>query len=192
MLRRHDELELGRLAFPVLRLAHLRDATAVARRVEPPPIDDLVRRARRSCFICDVITGTHEVPHHVVYEDDVAIAFLNRYPPLYGYLLVAPKEHVEQVTGDFAEDEYVALQRVVHRAGEAVRRAVPTERLYVLSLGSQQANRHVHWHVAPLPPGVPFGEQQLEALSWQNGILELSEAEWEELANRIRDELPPG
>lgn len=139
-----------------------------------------------------MITGTHEVPHHVVYEDDVAIAFLNRYPPLYGYLLVAPKEHVEQVTGDFAEDEYVALQRVVHRAGEAVRRAVPTERLYVLSLGSQQANRHVHWHVAPLPPGVPFGEQQLEALSWQNGILELSEAEWEELANRIRDELPPG
>lgn len=163
----------------------------MTRRVEPPPVDALVERSRRSCFICDVIARTHEAPHPVVYEDDVAIAFLNRYPPLYGYVLVAPREHREQVTGDFTEDEYADLQRVVHRVGEAVRRVVPTERLYVLSLGSQQANRHVHWHLAPLPPGVPFEDQQLEALSWRNGILELSEAEWDELANRIRHELRP-
>lgn len=139
-----------------------------------------------------MISGTHELAHPVVYEDDLAVAFLNRYPSLYGYVLVAPKEHREQVTGDFTEDEYAALQRVVHRVGEAVRRAVETERLYVLSLGSQQGNRHVHWHVAPLPPGVRFEEQQLEALSWRNGILELSEAEWEELAGRIRHCLRPG
>ena len=48
---------------------------------------------------------------------------------LYGYVLVAPKEHREQVTGDFALDEYLALQACIHRVGEALRRAVPTERL---------------------------------------------------------------
>jgi len=75
-----------------------------------------------------------------VYEDERAVAFLNRYPSLYGYALVAPKDHREQVTGDFSLDEYLHLQAVVHRVAEAIRQVVPTERLYVLSLGSQQAN----------------------------------------------------
>ena len=102
---------------------------------------------------------------------------------------MAPREHREQVTGDFTVDEYLELQRLVHRVGEAVRRAVPTERLYVLSLGSQSGNRHVHWHVAPLPPGVPYEEQQLEALRLERGELDLSEERLAELAASIRGHL---
>lgn len=83
----------------------------------------------------------------------------------------------------------VELQRLVYRVGEAVRRAVPTERLYILSLGSRQGNRHVHWHVAPLPPGVPYEEQQLEALRVERGVLDLSDEELSSLAKRIRAEL---
>ena len=146
----------------------------------------IVERARASCFVCDVVAGTHEVPHRVVYEDERAIAFLNRFPTLLGQMLVAPKEHREQVTGDFSEDEYVELQRVVWRVAEALRRAVPTERLYVLSLGSQAANRHVHWHLAPLPPGVPFEQQQLEALRLERGMIDLDDSELDDLAARIR------
>jgi diadenosine tetraphosphate (Ap4A) HIT family hydrolase len=93
------------------------------------------------------------------------------------------------VTGDFTEDEYVRLQAVVRRVGEAVRHAFPTERLYVLSLGSQQGNRHVHWHVAPLPPGVPFEEQQAEALRAQNGVLDLGDGDFEDDAKRLRQAL---
>lgn len=51
------------------------------------------------CFVCEVIADNPEFAHHVVYEDEHAIAFLNRYPPLYGYVLVAPREHCEDVTG---------------------------------------------------------------------------------------------
>jgi diadenosine tetraphosphate (Ap4A) HIT family hydrolase len=149
------------------------------------------RRAREGpCFVCEIVAGTR--PHHLIYEDDQAIAFLNRYPTLLGYTLVAPKEHRAAVTGDFSEDEYAALQRVVHRVGEAVSRAVPTERLYVLSLGSNQGNAHVHWHVAPLPPGVPYEEQQLYALHWGDHterVLDRSDDEQLYLAARIRDAL---
>jgi diadenosine tetraphosphate (Ap4A) HIT family hydrolase len=137
------------------------------------------------CFICELVSGNPEFAHHVVYEDDDAIAFLNKYPVLYGYALVAPKQHREQVTGDFTRDEYLRLQEVVHRVGEALRGAVPTERLYVLSLGSQRANSHVHWHLAPLPPGVPLEEQQLAALDTAE-CLDVSEAELAQLAQRIR------
>jgi diadenosine tetraphosphate (Ap4A) HIT family hydrolase len=140
------------------------------------------------CFICELLNGNPEFRHHVAYEDGHSIAFLQRFQTLYGCVIVAPKAHREQVTGDFGLDEYLALQAVVYRVGEAVRRAVPTERLYVLSLGSQDGNGHVHWHVAPLPPGVPFEDQQLAALDTDEG-LDLSEDEMEELASRIRSAL---
>ena len=152
---------------------------------------DAVRaRLGDRCFICELVDGNPELAHHVVFEDERAIAFLNRYPPLYGYVLVAPREHREQITGDLAEDEYVELQRVVFRVGEAIRRVVPTERLYVCSLGSQQGNRHAHWHVAPLPPGVPIDGQQLAALG-RDDVLDLSHAELADLAARLRAELVP-
>ena len=102
---------------------------------------------------------------------------------------MAPREHREQVTGDFSAEEYVAVQRVVYDVAEGVRAVLGPERVYILSLGSQAANAHVHWHVAPLPPGVPFEEQQLEALSWKRGILDLSEADVAALAGRLRTEI---
>jgi diadenosine tetraphosphate (Ap4A) HIT family hydrolase len=150
--------------------------------------DEVYRRLGGRCFICELVRGNPEFRHHVVYEDEHAVAFLQRFQTLYGYVLVAPKEHREQVTGDFTLDEYLALQACVHRVGEALRRAVPTERLYVLSLGSRQRNRHVHWHLAPLPPGVPLERQQLAALDVHDA-LDLSEEELEELAERIRAEI---
>lgn len=137
------------------------------------------------CFICQLIAGRLN-GNHVIYQDDTFIAFLNKYPVLYGYALVAPIAHKEQVTGDFTLDEYVSLQRAVYQVAEAVRRTLEPERVYLLSLGSQQGNRHVHWHVAPLPYGVPFKQQQLEALGMGKGILEIPDSELEELARRIR------
>ena len=108
----------------------------MARRVVD--FDGIKKKLAGRCFICERIAGNPEFRHHVVYEDDTTIAFLNAYPPLYGYVLVAPREHRERVTADFDLTEFLELQSVVHRIGEAVRRVVPTERLYVLSLGSQQ------------------------------------------------------
>jgi diadenosine tetraphosphate (Ap4A) HIT family hydrolase len=150
-------------------------------------IEAYIRRSQSGpCFVCELLAGNPDYRHHVVYEDDAAIAFLNKYPTLYGYTLVAPRQHREHVTGDFALDEYLQLQRVVYRVAEALRQAVPTERVYVLSLGSQQGNRHVHWHVAPLPPGVPYEEQQLAALHFDRGVLDIPDAEMAALAARLR------
>ena len=55
-----------------------------------------------------------------------------------------------------------------------------------MSLGSQSGNRHVHWHVAPLPPGVPYREQQLAALSWERGVVALPDHDMADLAGRLR------
>lgn len=139
------------------------------------------------CFICELIAGAN--PHHMIYEDQTAVVFLNKYPVLYGYTLVAPREHREQATGDFTLEEYLALQELIYHVGEALRRVVPTERLYILTLGSQQGNRHVHWHLAPLPPGVPYEQQQTAALGLSKGILALSDKEMASLAQTLRQAL---
>ena len=143
----------------------------------------------KPCFLCEIVAKNPEYAHHLIYEDDIAIAFLNNYPTLYGYTLVAPKEHREQVTGDFSAEEYLELQRVIYRVGEAVRLETDAERVYILSLGSQQGNKHVHWHIAPLPRGVPFEEQQLAALGIEKGVVDLSDVEMAALAGRLRQRL---
>ena len=140
------------------------------------------------CFICEMVHGRVDA-NHIIYQDHLSLAFLNKYPVLYGYVLVAPIAHKEQVTGDFTLEEYLALQRRVYQVGEAVRRTVEIERVYILSLGSQQGNCHVHWHIAPLPYGVPFQQQQLEALGMEHGFLDIPESECAALAKRIRQNM---
>ncbi len=150
-----------------------------------------VKRGRATCFVCATVAREPGYDnHHIVYEDDDAIAFLAKWPTLWGHTLVAPKEHREHVVGDFDAPSYLALQRVVHMIGNAVRCAVPCDRLYILSLGSQQLNRHVHWHVAPLPPGVALPRQQFRAFSqFIAGEIACADDELRALAARIRAEV---
>lgn len=141
----------------------------------------------RSCFICRLVESM-EHSREVVHRDGHHIVFLNRYPTLEGYVLVAPLEHREQVVGDFSLDEYLELQSLLYRVGRAMSAVVATERIYLLSLGSQQANRHVHWHVAALPPGTPLSDQQFAALMPEHrGYLDIPEVERDLFAAHLRD-----
>ena len=137
------------------------------------------------CFICRMVAGDVLFPEYVVYEDDGALVFLDGYPRAYGYTLVAPKGHREQVTADFALEEYLRLQSLVYRVSEAVRGEVGAERMYLYTFGSNQGIAHVHWHVVPLPPGVPYEDQQGAWASWGKGVLDIPEGEMAALARRI-------
>jgi ATP adenylyltransferase len=141
------------------------------------------------CFICRMVSGELVERTPIIYEDEQAIVFFAKHQPLYGYIIVAPRQHREQVTSDFSSEEYLALQGLIYRVAEALRQEVPAERLYILSLGSQQGNRHVHWHIAALPPGIPYDEQQLEALKFEKGVLDIPVDEMAALAIRIRERL---
>lgn len=155
-------------------------------------LDAYLHEVAQGCFICRLIQGDPMLPpHHVIWSGKEAIAFLNRFPTVYGYALVAPVAHHEQVTGDFSLHRYLALQRVVHAVAEAVRQALKPERVYILSLGSQQANAHVHWHIVPCPPGTPFEQQQLSLIDAERrGILQLSAEDGAALVARLQAHLP--
>jgi diadenosine tetraphosphate (Ap4A) HIT family hydrolase len=140
------------------------------------------------CLICRLINGPAELP--VIYRDEICLAFFNPHPRLLGYLFVAPLAHRTAVIGDFSEADYLDLQRRVYRLGRAVSDVVPTERLYVLSFGSNQGLEHVHWHLAPLPAGTQFDSQQFEAIS-RAAYLRIPEREQLALAEKIRNALVP-
>jgi diadenosine tetraphosphate (Ap4A) HIT family hydrolase len=137
------------------------------------------------CFVCTMVAGDVRLPENIIYEDERAFVFLDGYPRAYGYTLVAPKEHKEQVTADFAMEEFLALQKLLYRVTEAVREEVGAERMYIYTYGSNQGNAHVHWHVVPLPPGVPYEDQQGAWASWSKGVLKIPSEEMASLARRI-------
>lgn len=159
---------------------------------QPLDLDDYSKQLEKGCFICRLVAGDPTLPPHgIIWKDSQVIAFLNRYPTVFGSVLVAPVPHREQVTGDFTLHEYLALQRIVHAVTEAVRLALRPERVYVLSLGSQQANAHIHWHIVPCPPGLPLECQQLALLdATRLGTLRLTPEQENDLVARLRSSLP--
>jgi histidine triad (HIT) family protein len=165
----------------------------MARDRVPLDLAAYARRARSGpCFVCACLAGDPEYAHEIVYDDGEQVAFLNRYPTLYGYVLVAPRKHVEHVVRDLDLDAYLRLQAVVHRVARAVESVVPSERTYLLSLGSQQGNAHIHWHIAPLEPGTPYEQQQFHALMAQHGVISWSDEQAADLAGRLRAALGAG
>jgi histidine triad (HIT) family protein len=139
----------------------------------------------RPCFICGLVSGDPSCFHYVIAEDDTTIIFLSKYPTVPGYCLVCPKQHREDLAGDLTTGEYLNLQGKVHVLSRALKEVFAAERIYVLSLGSQQANSHLHFHVVPLPFGVPFEKQQYHALMAENGVLQISDADMSQMAGQI-------
>jgi diadenosine tetraphosphate (Ap4A) HIT family hydrolase len=66
-----------------------------------------------------------------------------------------------------------------------VREEVGAERMYLYTFGSNQGNAHLHWHVVPLPPGVPYDEQQGAWATWSKGALRIPQEEMASLAEGI-------
>lgn len=142
-------------------------------------------RATTPCFICAMLAGDKAFRHHIIAEDEETVLFLSKYPTLPGYALVCPKAHVEDLAEGLSPRAFLDLQARVHRLSRALKQVFDAERIYVLSLGSQQGNRHLHFHVVPLPRGVPYEQQQYHALMAENGVLAIPEGEMADMASRI-------
>ena len=153
----------------------------------PFDAESYVERSRSGdCFVCRVAGGASPRREFVVHRDDHHIAFLPNFHVQLGYVLVAPIRPREGVVEDFALGDYLALQTLVRVVGRALTHTVPTERIYVASLGSRHGNAHVHWHVVALPPNVPYEQQQFYALMHETqGVLDLTEDERSRLADEL-------
>ncbi|MFJ4563878.1 HIT family protein [Streptomyces caelestis] len=106
--------------------------------------------------------------------------------PVRGKVFVALKAHIEHVVRDLDEVAYLRLMQVIREVALAVESVCGAERTYLYSLGSQQGNVHLHWHIAALLAGVPYEQQQFHALMTENEVLSVQPKETAEMASRLR------
>jgi len=106
-------------------------------------IKKLKKLDKKKCFICKNQINKE----NIIYENNEIIAFLDLYPPTKGYILVATKKHIEEVT-ELSENEYLNLQKILFKISKAIKKAFNPKRIYILKTGDLVA--HLHFHIMPI------------------------------------------
>ena len=101
----------------------------------------------RSCVFCKVISG--EIPANVVFEDEVAIAFLDHRPLFPGHCLLVPKDHFETLS-DLPSELVGPFFKNVQLLARAVELALEAEGSFVaMNNRVSQSVPHLHVHIVP-------------------------------------------
>lgn len=112
-----------------------------------------------SCIFCRIIGGEEMVS--VVFEDNLAIAFLDVQPVSQGHTLVVSKEHYETLF-DVPETLLTHCMAVAKRIAPGLRRAVGADAINVFSANGKAGGQdvpHFHMHLIPIKEGEPFALQ---------------------------------
>jgi len=129
----------GRLAMPARphALAHGGSALTALGYMETRMSDD--------CLFCRI--ARHEIPAHVVHEDDELLAFLDLHPVRPGHVLIIPRAHhdyFEDLPADLAARSLALGQRLAR----GMKRLYGVPRVAFAYTGIHVA--HAHAHVIPM------------------------------------------
>jgi histidine triad (HIT) family protein len=114
--------------------------------------DDAARRVvcqavAVSCPFCAVVDGSADA--HIVFDDDVAIGFLDRAPVFKGHVLVVPRRHVVTLP-DLDSADVDGLFRRVQLVSAALPGALGCDGTFVaINNVVSQSVAHLHVHVVP-------------------------------------------
>ncbi|WP_405010881.1 HIT family protein [Kitasatospora sp. NBC_01539] len=137
-----------------------------------------------SCLFCTVAAGDADA--HRVFEDGVAVAFLDHRPLFPGHVLVVPRRHVPTLT-DLRPEEVGPYFARVQRLAAAVERGTEAAGSFVAANNRvSQSVPHLHVHVVPRNP-----KDGLRGFFWPRSRYE-DEAHAAATAARIRDALAEG
>ena len=103
------------------------------------------------CVFCSILSGG--APAHIVFDDDVAVGFLDVRPLFPGHVLVVPRAHVETLAHLPVADVGPYFERV-QRMAVAVREAMGAQGTFVAMNNTvSQSVPHLHTHVVPRTKG---------------------------------------
>ena len=110
-----------------------------------------IRSGADACAFCGIVDGTREA--HVVWEDDVAVAFLDRSPLFRGHTLVVPRRHVLTL-GDLDRDAVGPFFERVQLIAASMPEALGADGTFVANNNVvSQSVAHLHVHVIPRTRG---------------------------------------
>lgn len=103
------------------------------------------------CVFCSILAG--QIEAHVVWDDEVSMAFLDAAPLFPGHTLVVPRRHVVTL-GDLRPDEVGPLYERVRRLSAVMPGALGAQGTFVASNNIvSQSVPHLHVHVVPRTKG---------------------------------------
>jgi histidine triad (HIT) family protein len=130
---------------------------------------------------CEIVSGAR--PAHVVFSDEVAIAFLDARPVFKGHVLVAPLDHYVTLA-DLPASLVGPLFQRVQRVSAAVPAAFAAQGSFVAENNVvSQSVPHLHVHVVPRTKG-----DGLRGFFWPRTRY-ADDAEADEYARRLREAL---
>lgn len=104
------------------------------------------------CIFCRIVT--RQEPAEVVYEDDVCMAFLDKYPQARGQLQLIPKKHYRWIY------EVPEIGQIFATAGKIIRAIIPVlgaDHATLATFGRQVAHAHI-WIVPQYQTSQGFRE----------------------------------
>ena len=119
-----------------------------------------------------------EIPSYKVAENDEFYAFLDMAPMAKGHTLVIPKNVEDDYIFNLDNETYMGLCAFAKKVAQALKAAVPCQRVGVAVLGMEVP--HTHIHLVPL--------QTEDDMDFRKKKLELSQEEFSEIAATIYNE----
>ena len=132
---------------------------------------------KNDCVFCAIAAG--EIPCFKVYEDELALAYLDINPFSEGHTLVIPKAHTTGLL-DTPEETLAALLARVKKVAAHIKTALGCDGFHVLQNNGAAAGQtvgHIHFHIVPRRNGDPIefanrpGDmEKLKALAARIGV----------------------
>ena len=123
-----------------------------------------------------IIAG--EIPCYKIAEDENYLAFLDIFPLSKGHVLVIPKKEVDYIF-DLDNETYLGLMSFSKTVAEAIKKAIPCQRISMGVFGLEVP--HAHVHLIPM--------NTMNDVNFDNEKLKLSKEEFEQIAAQIRQYL---
>ena len=123
---------------------------------------------KNDCVFCAI--GAGEIPSLKIFEDDVAIAFLDINPMSRGHALVVPRRHCEGLLDADAELLSAMIGRVRKVAG-IMKERLGFDGFNILQNNGEAAGQtvmHIHFHIVPR-----YGKEEIEFTSHKGDMDEL-------------------
>ena len=111
---------------------------------------------KNDCLFCAIAAG--EIPCFKVYEDDLALAYLDINPFAKGHTLVIPKRHAAGLL-DADDATLAALAARVKKVAANVSSRLGCDGFHILQnngAAAGQTVRHLHFHIVPRWNGDPL------------------------------------
>ena len=111
---------------------------------------------KNDCIFCAIAEG--EIPSFKIYEDDVALAYLDINPFAEGHTLVIPKVHRTGLL-DAGDELLASLIARVRKVAAHLKEALGADGFNILQNNGAAAGQtvpHIHFHIIPRKNGDPL------------------------------------